>query len=290
MADEVRAKSRALERCQMKLQSAQDDITDLQTEFELERQDYLDTIRNQVHIHTHPVLYNLHIRCVQERILKLHEQLLSTVTGLVRRDCNYYNIDKIKTECTWDQDRMEWNLPRVTVTKTTLSSVPSHSSMQKRSVSTSTLQSTSSSFGTKLRGTSPSTSPRTSHHYGAIDEMEEGRRTSGEELDYFKPKRALELLAEGAQMRGIDPHKWEGPPSTGTSNAAAVHGIGTMLASDPSLSWKRGRLQSLPLPPPPSHHGPQSTTQDVLETMERKKGKWRSLEPLGDTQHKRPPL
>ena len=32
----------------MKLQSAQEDIVDLQTEFELERQDYLDTIRNQV--------------------------------------------------------------------------------------------------------------------------------------------------------------------------------------------------------------------------------------------------
>lgn len=48
----------------MKLQSAQEDITDLQTEFELERQDYLDTIRNQVlhtHIHTytHSMLYAL---------------------------------------------------------------------------------------------------------------------------------------------------------------------------------------------------------------------------------------
>lgn len=106
-------------------------------------------------------------------------------------------------------------------------------------------------------------------------------------MEYFRPKRALELLAEGAQMRGVDPRKWEGPPNTGTSNAAAVHGIGTMLAGDPSLSWKRGRLQSLPLPP--SHHGPQSMTQDVLEAMERKKSKWRSLEPLGDTHNKRPP-
>lgn len=46
--DEVRVKSRALERCQMKLKSAQEDVADLQTEFELERQGYLDTIRNQV--------------------------------------------------------------------------------------------------------------------------------------------------------------------------------------------------------------------------------------------------
>ena len=32
----------------MKLRSAEEDISDLQTEFELERQGYLDTIRNQV--------------------------------------------------------------------------------------------------------------------------------------------------------------------------------------------------------------------------------------------------
>lgn len=52
VADEVRAKSRALERSQFKLKSAQEEITDLQTEFELERQTYLDTIRNQVHTYT----------------------------------------------------------------------------------------------------------------------------------------------------------------------------------------------------------------------------------------------
>ena len=47
-SDEVRAKSRALERTKMKLRSAEEDVSDLQTEFELERQGYLDTIRNQV--------------------------------------------------------------------------------------------------------------------------------------------------------------------------------------------------------------------------------------------------
>ena len=33
----------------MKLRSAEEDVSDLQTEFELERQDYLDTIRTQVY-------------------------------------------------------------------------------------------------------------------------------------------------------------------------------------------------------------------------------------------------
>ena len=224
-------------------------------------------------------------------MLKLHEQLLSTVTGLVRRDCNYYNIDKIKTECTWDQDRVEWNVPRVTVTKTTFSPVSSHGSMQRKSASTTTLPSTSTSFGTKL---SPSSPPRASHCHGsAIEEMEGEKR---EELDYFRPKRALELLAEGAQIRGTESRRWEGShkhSSTGASNAAAVHGLDAILAGDSSLPWKQGRLQSLTtnsLPPPPSHPSPQSTTQNVLETVERKKSKWRRLEPLGDPHKRHPPL
>ena len=234
-------------------------------------------------------------------MLKLHEQLLATVSGLIRRDCNYYNIDMIKTECTWDQDKVEWNLPQVTVTKTTLSPVSSHKSMQKKkSASTSTLHSMSSSLGKKLLGSSPSATC-------TIEETEVERRVSGqEELDYFKPKRALELLAEGAQLRG-ESRKMEGVHfSVGTSTAASVHGLDTMLSADAGLSWKRGRLHSLP--PPPSHnhsphtmlqhgphsavqHGPHSTVQqpDVLETVERRKNKWRSLEPLADPHKRLPP-
>lgn len=211
-------------------------------------------------------------------MMKLQEQLLSTVAGLVRRDCNYYNIDKIRTECTWDQDRTEWNLPRVTVTKTSLSPVSSHKSMQrKKSESTSTLPSSSTSLATKMIGSSPSTSPR-GNHITIIETHDEGVFSGcGEELDYFKPKRALALLAEGAQFR-----------ANNTVNTSSVDG---------GLSWKHGRLQSLPSVPASHHpvphstlqHGPQSMTHhDVLETVERKKSKWRSLEPLGDPHKRRP--
>ena len=221
-------------------------------------------------------------------MLKLHEQLLATVSGLVRRDCNYYNIDTIKTECTWDQDKAEWNLPRVTVSKTTLSPVSSHRSMQKKSASTSTLHSMSSSLGRKLAGSSPSATC-------IIEETEGERRTSGcEELDYFKPKRALKLLAEGAQLRGGELRRTEGPHFSGTSTAASVHGLDSMLSSDAGIPWKHGRLHSLPHNHSPHsvlHHGPHSMVQqeDVLETVERKKNKWRSLEPLGDPHKRHPP-
>lgn len=217
-------------------------------------------------------------------MLRLHEQLLSTVSGLVRRDCNYYNIDTVKMECTWDADRAEWNLPQVTVTKTTLSPVSSNRSMPRKSSSTAALPSTSSSLGTKLIGSSPSTSPRRCQR--TVEEMEMERGGSGEELDYFKPKRALELLAEGAQMRG-------GSTGTGTSvQRGDPHVAGDVL-------WRRGRLQSLPPPSgPPSHHlSPHSMTQhgtvtqhNVLEAVERKKSKWRSLEPLADPHKQHPPL
>ena len=214
-------------------------------------------------------------------MLKLHEQLLSTVSGLVRRDCNYYNIDTVKMECTWDVDRAEWNLPQVTVTKTTLSPVSSNISIPRKSTSTAALlPSTSSSLATKMMGSSP---PRGRQR--TVEETEMERRGSGEELDYFKPKRALELLAEGAQRRG---------GSTGAGNS--LQGLDAVLPSD--VPWRRGRLQSLPPPSGPSHHlSPHSmmqhgtaTQHDVLESVERKMSKWRSLEPLADPHRKRPPL
>ena len=263
------------------------------------------------------VLINAHIHVficsrAQEWMLKLHEQLLSTVAGLVRRDCNYYNIDKIKAECSWNEDEAVWILPRVTTTKTSLSPVVSHSTMQRRSASTSTLPSSHSSFGMgpRMKGASPSSSPRAHRRPGTIEEGEVERRPSGEELEYFRPKRALELLAEGAQMRGgggreggrNDSHKWSSlGTSTGTSNAVAVHGLETLLAGDTSLPRRPGRLQSLPvnpsLPPshpslPPSHPTPHTAT-DILETVDKrlsKRAKRHSLEPITDMHKKPPPI
>ncbi|NXY76718.1 KIF17 protein, partial [Glareola pratincola] len=96
--EEVQAKSKLLE----KLRAAETEIKDLQSEFELEKIDYLSTIRRL------------------ERDLLLFQQLLDQVQSLVRRDCNYSNLEKIKRESVWDEENGCWKIPEPVVQKTRL--------------------------------------------------------------------------------------------------------------------------------------------------------------------------
>uniref|UniRef100_A0A8C8B1Y3 Kinesin-like protein n=1 Tax=Otus sunia TaxID=257818 RepID=A0A8C8B1Y3_9STRI len=100
--EEVRAKSKLLEKMQEKLRAAETEIKDLQSEFELEKIDYLSTIRRL------------------ERELMLFQQLLDQVQSLVRRDCNYSNLEKIKRESVWDEETGCWKIPEPVIQKTRL--------------------------------------------------------------------------------------------------------------------------------------------------------------------------
>ena len=144
-------------------------------------------------------------------------------------------------------------------------------------------------------GVSPSSSPRAMrHHHATIEETEGELLSSHEEMEYFRPKRALELLAEGVQMRerGREGHsKWGGSNSIAsptvsadTSNAAAVHGLETILAADPHLARRPGRLQSLSL----LSQGGEGSEGGGGERRGRRRSKRHSLEPITDA-NKRPP-
>ncbi|VFV24784.1 low quality protein: kinesin-like [Lynx pardinus] len=104
--EEVRAKSKLLEKIQRKLRAAEVEIKDLQSEFELEKIDYLATIRRQ------------------ERDSMLLQQLLEQVQPLIRRDCNYSNLEKIRRESCWDEDNGFWKIPEPIIVKTSLPVVP----------------------------------------------------------------------------------------------------------------------------------------------------------------------
>ncbi|XP_016070052.1 PREDICTED: kinesin-like protein KIF17 isoform X1 [Miniopterus natalensis] len=100
--EEVRAKSKLLEKMQRKLRAAEVEIKDLQSEFELEKIDYLATIRRQ------------------ERDFMLLQQLLEQVQPLIRRDCNYSNLERIRRESCWDEDNGFWKIPEPVIIKTSL--------------------------------------------------------------------------------------------------------------------------------------------------------------------------
>ncbi|XP_048672131.1 kinesin-like protein KIF17 isoform X3 [Marmota marmota marmota] len=100
--EEVRAKSKLLEKMQRKLRAAEVEIKDLQSEFQLEKIDYLATIRRQ------------------ERDSMLFQQLLEQVQPLIRRDCNYSNLDRIRRESCWDEDSGFWKIPEPIIIKTSL--------------------------------------------------------------------------------------------------------------------------------------------------------------------------
>ncbi|XP_030634155.1 kinesin-like protein KIF17 [Chanos chanos] len=104
--EELHAKSKLLESTQGKLKAAKLEIRDLQAEFEIERNDYLSTIRRL------------------EREGLLLQAIVERMVPLVRRDCNYSNLDRLRREAEWDEDLNVWKIPEVLVQKTALPAVP----------------------------------------------------------------------------------------------------------------------------------------------------------------------
>ncbi|VDK76062.1 unnamed protein product [Cylicostephanus goldi] len=74
------------------------EVEDLQGEFELDRLDYLETIRKQ------------------DQQLKLLSQILEKV----QPDSNYYNIERVKKDAIWNEDECRWVLPEMSVSRTVL--------------------------------------------------------------------------------------------------------------------------------------------------------------------------
>ena len=124
VTEELSAKNKCLEQEIQRRKTAEEDVKDLQHEFQEERKDLLDII------------------CKQNKQLKLQEQIIHRVVPCLRRDCNYFYIDKVISESKWDEDLDQWIMPKLTLIKNNLPSgnlPPTHSSPShtKGSVSSS---------------------------------------------------------------------------------------------------------------------------------------------------------
>uniref|UniRef100_A0A914EIT8 Kinesin-like protein KIF17 n=1 Tax=Acrobeloides nanus TaxID=290746 RepID=A0A914EIT8_9BILA len=75
-----------------KVRSLESEIQDITAEFELDRLDYLETIRKQ------------------DQQLKLCQQILEKIQPAIKKDSNYYDIEKIKKSAVWNEDQSRWIL------------------------------------------------------------------------------------------------------------------------------------------------------------------------------------
>ncbi|XP_074495847.1 kinesin-like protein KIF17 [Sebastes fasciatus] len=206
--EEVHAKSQVLVKVQGKLKAAKLEIRDLQAEFEVERDDYLATIRR------------LEIEG------KLLHGLLERMVPLVRRDCNYSNLDRLKKEAVWDEEGAAWRLPDVTVQKTTLPSAvaPKLSSG---------------------RGSAADPGEQFMVEEDRYKEMLDRSDSENIASSYFKSKRASQLLGREA-AKG---HAIHSPPLVNGATHLTVSGstMNPSVSSD-SVMPRPFRLESLGVP------------------------------------------
>ena len=157
---------------------------DQASEFQIERQDFLDTIRSQ------------------ERQIQLQQQLLDTVVPLLRRDCNYYNIDKMKSESKFDEELGEWAVPKVAYTNTSLATVNSKTSITgvgSPSHQRLTTKRSSGHLGESASVQNPS------RRHSDDDPFGTKLMNKTDNLDYFAPKRAQDILAKCSSVKGAPP-------------------------------------------------------------------------------------
>ncbi|XP_036725919.1 kinesin-like protein KIF17 isoform X2 [Balaenoptera musculus] len=205
--EEVRAKSKLLEKMQRKLRVAEVEIKDLQSEFELEKIDYLATIRRQ------------------ERDLMLFQQLLEQVQPLIRRDCNYSNLEKIRRESCWDEDNGFWKIPQPIILKTSLPVVST--GLQNRSA--------------RKTSTADNGEPGTEEdRYRLMLSRSDSENIAS---NYFRPKRASQILSTNP-MKSLTHHSSPPGLSSPLGNSSAIP-----PTQAPEMPQPRPfRLESLDIP------------------------------------------
>ncbi|CAM4731596.1 hypothetical protein PO909_020210 [Leuciscus waleckii] len=214
--EEVHAKSRHLENTQKKLKAAKLEIRDLQAEFEMERDDYLATIRRL------------------EREGQLLQGILERMAPLVRRDCNYSNLDRLRKEAVWDEEGGTWRLPEVVVQKTTLPAVPPSGAIAPGRLSA------------RRNSASDLADP-------TVQEVEEDRykemlkRSDSQHIatNYFKTKRTSQLLAGDSIKNTMN---YSGSVGNGSAHQTSSGSSLSPLTGE-SLPPRPFRLESLGVPP-----------------------------------------
>ncbi|XP_050512578.1 osmotic avoidance abnormal protein 3 isoform X2 [Diabrotica virgifera virgifera] len=102
ISQELHLKTDVLRKYRHKVKIMEKEISDIQSEFESERQDYLETIRKQ------------------ERNNKLISQISDKLVGTLKKECNYSDLEAIKEQAIWLEDSQKYRLPDLVIPRTRL--------------------------------------------------------------------------------------------------------------------------------------------------------------------------
>ncbi|KAL1501544.1 hypothetical protein ABEB36_006846 [Hypothenemus hampei] len=102
ISQELNLKTEISRKYRYKLKMLEKEIADIQSEFQQEREDYLETIRKQ------------------EKKIKLLMQINEKLVGTLKKDCNYSDLQSIKEQAVWIEDSQIYKLPDLVIPRTKL--------------------------------------------------------------------------------------------------------------------------------------------------------------------------
>ena len=114
--EEVQYKTKSYEREREKCKFLENEVKDLQQEFEKEREDLLDTIRKN------------------EKQIKLIIKILHKIQPIIPHDSNYYNLDKIQSASIWNEEVQDWVVPDYRREKLSLPTMGNEPNEQEQAV------------------------------------------------------------------------------------------------------------------------------------------------------------
>lgn len=90
---ELQIKTEALKARRQKIRAQEREIQDLHSEFQLERADYLESIRKT------------------EKDMRFYEQLLGRALPFLRKDNRFWDVDDIRVRSDWNDETEKWVFP-----------------------------------------------------------------------------------------------------------------------------------------------------------------------------------
>ncbi|CAK5066836.1 unnamed protein product [Meloidogyne enterolobii] len=96
----------------LKVQSMEKELEDLSNEFELDRLDYLETIRRQ---DQQLKLFQQILENTGKGIKKILKIIFLIFKAAIRKESNYANLERVKREAIWDEEGERWTLPELSI-------------------------------------------------------------------------------------------------------------------------------------------------------------------------------